>query len=366
MAGHLRGGHTTGPGARGVPRRHLQLRPHPPRRPAPASARHQCPGDSSERSRASTRRTGCASTWRGSTSCAKRTARSPSWRTTSGAPPGSATCSPTGRRWRGSSPRSSGGQPIQMVDGLPRPSGAGPPAGGAHGCDRPDRGGPHPRRPQFRLRRARPARPAHGCAPGRRSGPGLPWNRSLPADHRRRVPVHVIYRRVDDEYLDPLQFRPESLVGCPGLVNAARAGRVTVVNGIGNGIADDKLIYAYVPGHDPLLPRRGPDPQQRPYLPACQRARNGRSPREARRVGLQARGRVGREDIIIGPYATAGEALPAGADGPCRTTVLDRPAHRGTVDVAHMGRRKSSSPVTSTSGPSSSTTGSRSGSCPVG
>jgi uncharacterized circularly permuted ATP-grasp superfamily protein len=61
------------------------------------------------------------------------------------------------------------------------------------------------------------------------------------------VPVHVIYRRVDDEFLDPLQFRPESLVGCPGLVNAARAGRVTVANAIGNGIADDKLVYAYVP-----------------------------------------------------------------------------------------------------------------------
>ena len=61
------------------------------------------------------------------------------------------------------------------------------------------------------------------------------------------VPVHVIYRRIDDEYLDPLQFRPESLVGCPGLVNAARAGRVTITNGVGNGVADDKLVYTYVP-----------------------------------------------------------------------------------------------------------------------
>ena len=61
------------------------------------------------------------------------------------------------------------------------------------------------------------------------------------------VPVHVIYRRIDDEFLDPLQFRPDSLLGCPGLVNAARANRVTVANGIGNGIADDKLVYTYVP-----------------------------------------------------------------------------------------------------------------------
>jgi uncharacterized circularly permuted ATP-grasp superfamily protein len=74
------------------------------------------------------------------------------------------------------------------------------------------------------------------------------------------VPVHVIYRRIDDDYLDPLQFRPDSLVGCPGVVNAARAGRVTIANGVGNGVADDKLVYTYVPamiryylGEDPIL-----------------------------------------------------------------------------------------------------------------
>ncbi len=74
------------------------------------------------------------------------------------------------------------------------------------------------------------------------------------------VPVHVIYRRIDDDYLDPLQFRPDSLVGCPGIINAARAGRVTIANGVGNGVADDKLVYTYVPamiryylGEDPIL-----------------------------------------------------------------------------------------------------------------
>ncbi len=61
------------------------------------------------------------------------------------------------------------------------------------------------------------------------------------------IPVHVIYRRIDDDFIDPLQFRPNSLVGCPGLVNAARAGRVTVANAVGNGVADDKMVYAYVP-----------------------------------------------------------------------------------------------------------------------
>jgi uncharacterized circularly permuted ATP-grasp superfamily protein len=59
--------------------------------------------------------------------------------------------------------------------------------------------------------------------------------------------VHVIYRRVDDEFLDPVHFRPDSMLGCPGLVDAARAGNVTIANAIGNGVADDKLVYTYLP-----------------------------------------------------------------------------------------------------------------------
>jgi uncharacterized circularly permuted ATP-grasp superfamily protein len=59
--------------------------------------------------------------------------------------------------------------------------------------------------------------------------------------------VDVIYRRIDDEYLDPLEFRKDSMLGVPGLVDAARAGNVSILNGIGNGIGDDKAIYAYVP-----------------------------------------------------------------------------------------------------------------------
>jgi uncharacterized circularly permuted ATP-grasp superfamily protein len=73
--------------------------------------------------------------------------------------------------------------------------------------------------------------------------------------------VHVIYRRVDDDYLDPLAFRPDSILGVPGLLASYRMGRVTLVNGPGAGIADDKAIYAYVPSiiryylnEDPILP----------------------------------------------------------------------------------------------------------------
>jgi uncharacterized circularly permuted ATP-grasp superfamily protein len=74
-------------------------------------------------------------------------------------------------------------------------------------------------------------------------------------------PVDVIYRRIDDEFLDPLHFRPDSVLGVAGLVNAARAGNVVIANALGNGVGDDKLTYTYVPdlvryylNEKPLLP----------------------------------------------------------------------------------------------------------------
>jgi uncharacterized circularly permuted ATP-grasp superfamily protein len=59
--------------------------------------------------------------------------------------------------------------------------------------------------------------------------------------------VHTVYRRLDDDYLDPLEFRPDSLLGVPGLIRAYRAGTVAIANAIGTGVADDKAIYHYVP-----------------------------------------------------------------------------------------------------------------------
>jgi uncharacterized circularly permuted ATP-grasp superfamily protein len=83
------------------------------------------------------------------------------------------------------------------------------------------------------------------------------WMRTITG----RVQVHVIYRRVDDDFLDPLIFRPDSMLGVPGLIAAYRAGNVTIVNAPGTGIADDKAIYSYMPeivryysGGEALLP----------------------------------------------------------------------------------------------------------------
>ncbi|MEM6941271.1 MAG: circularly permuted type 2 ATP-grasp protein [Pseudomonadota bacterium] len=60
-------------------------------------------------------------------------------------------------------------------------------------------------------------------------------------------PIDVLYRRVDDDFLDPLNFKPESLLGVPGILDIYRAGRITIANAPGTGIADDKAIYSYMP-----------------------------------------------------------------------------------------------------------------------
>ncbi|AJY75855.1 circularly permuted type 2 ATP-grasp protein [Paenibacillus beijingensis] len=72
--------------------------------------------------------------------------------------------------------------------------------------------------------------------------------------------VDVIYRRIDDDFLDPLAFQPDSMLGVPGLMNAYRAGNVAIANAPGTGVADDKAVYAYVPdmiryylGEEPIL-----------------------------------------------------------------------------------------------------------------
>jgi uncharacterized circularly permuted ATP-grasp superfamily protein len=92
-----------------------------------------------------------------------------------------------------------------------------------------------------------------------------------------RERLDVLYRRIDDAYLDPLTFRPQSTLGVPGLMDLYRAGRVTIVNAPGAGIADDKAVYTYVPeiiqfytGQRPILQNvptwRCSDPKQLTYV----------------------------------------------------------------------------------------------------
>ena len=89
--------------------------------------------------------------------------------------------------------------------------------------------------------------------------------------------VDVLYRRLDDEYLDPLVFKPDSVLGVPGLMSAYRKGNIAIVNAVGNGVADDKAVYVYVPdmikyylNEEPILANvptyRLEDPSVREYV----------------------------------------------------------------------------------------------------
>jgi uncharacterized circularly permuted ATP-grasp superfamily protein len=119
--------------------------------------------------------------------------------------------------------------------------------------------------------------------------------------------VDVIYRRIDDDYLDPLQLRSDSILGVPGVLNAARAGNVTIANAVGNGVADDKAIYPYVPeliryylGTEPILPNVDTydlaDPDQRDHVFT-----------QVERMVVKPSDASGGYGLLMGPHATAEE-----------------------------------------------------------
>ena len=150
------------------------------------------------------------------------------------------------------------------------------------------------------------------------------------------MPVHVIYRRIDDEFLDPVQFRPDSLLGSPGLLNAARAGNVTIANAVGNGVADDKLVYTYVPdiiryylGEEPILPNvdtyRMEDPDHRDYALA-----------HLDELVFKPVDGSGGKGIVIGSQADSTDAGEGQAGDPGQPARLDRAAG----DRAVHGRRR--------------------------
>jgi len=119
--------------------------------------------------------------------------------------------------------------------------------------------------------------------------------------------VDVLYRRLDDDFIDPEVFRPDSLLGVPGLMGVYKAGRVAMANAPGTGIADDKVIYAYVPqiikyytGEEPILPNVPTwvcgNPQDRAYVLA-----------HLDELVVKAANESGGYGMLIGPHATAAE-----------------------------------------------------------
>ena len=135
--------------------------------------------------------------------------------------------------------------------------------------------------------------------------------------------VDVIYRRVDDDFIDPLAFRADSTLGVPGLFNAYRAGNVALANAIGTGVADDKALYAYVPalikyylGEEPILPNVAD-------LAAGERRRSAQlRARAARPAGGQGGRRIGRLRHADRPAQHRGRARrsSASASTPIRAT----------------------------------------------
>ncbi len=119
--------------------------------------------------------------------------------------------------------------------------------------------------------------------------------------------VDVIYRRIDDDFIDPLIFRKDSMLGVAGLFNAYRSGNVTLANAIGTGVADDKAVYAYVPaiiryylGEDAILPNvdtyQCGDAQERSYVLA-----------NLDKLVVKAVGESGGYGMLVGPHSTAAE-----------------------------------------------------------
>ena len=119
--------------------------------------------------------------------------------------------------------------------------------------------------------------------------------------------VDVIYRRIDDDFLDALTFRPDSILGVNGLFNVYRAGNVVLANAVGTGVADDKAVYAYIPqiiryylDEDAILPNIETylleDDKQRDYVLA-----------NLDKLVVKAVGESGGYDMLIGPHSTKKE-----------------------------------------------------------
>ena len=120
-------------------------------------------------------------------------------------------------------------------------------------------------------------------------------------------PVHVIYRRIDDDFLDPTVFRRDSALGVPGLINAYRAGHVSLANSIGTGVADDKVMYYFVPRiikyylkQEPLLPNV-------PTYLASEKADCQYMVENLDKLVIKAANEAGGYGMLMGPKATKAE-----------------------------------------------------------
>ena len=140
--------------------------------------------------------------------------------------------------------------------------------------------------------------------------------------------IDVLYRRIDDDFLDPQAFRADSMLGVPGLMDAYRAGRIALANAPGTGIADDKVVYAYVPqiikyylGEDAIIPNV---PTYVCWDDSAAAARAG----ESRQAGREAGERIGRLRPDDRPAGERGGARQVCASRSRPTRATSSPSRR--------------------------------------
>ena len=162
---------------------------------------------------------------------------------------------------------------------------------------------------------------------------------------RGRQRVDVIYRRIDDDFLDPLTFRRDSLLGVPGLVNAYREGNVGLANAPGAGVADDKAVYAFMPAliryyldQDPLLP------QVETYV-GFRRDDFAYMREHLSRLVVKTTGGSGGYGMLMGPFATKKEIeayaaqMKKNPSGYVAQPLIELSAHPTYGDGAFTARR---------------------------
>ena len=167
--------------------------------------------------------------------------------------------------------------------------------------------------------------------------------------------VDVIYRRIDDDFLDPVVFRKDSVLGVPGLMNAYRAGNVALANAVGTGVADDKVIYYFVPqmikyylDQEPILPNV-------PTYLASEEADLKYILEPPARAGGEGRQRIRRLRHADGADRHQGgdRRIPRAASSPIRATTS--PSRSSRSPARPPGATARSKAATSTCGPTSST-----------
>ena len=160
-------------------------------------------------------------------------------------------------------------------------------------------------------------------------------------------PVDVIYRRVDDDFIDPVTFRPDTILGVPGLFNAYRMGNVALANAVGTGVADDKAIYAYVPalirfylGEEPVLDNVETSLRRR-RLSARHILDN------LDKLVVKAVGESGGYGMLIGPHSTPCATRSLQERIEAEPAQLHRPADPGVCHARRASSTGASRPATS-------------------